>query len=92
MSIYEDVLTLNSDIGIVKEWCGDVKAFFKEYNSVDNIDSKAKMLIDRYNEFSKDKNYFGNIFGTENLLEYFVILITCLVGMIIVKEFLRCFK
>lgn len=92
MSIYEEVLTLNSDIGIVKEWCADVKNFFKEYNSVDNVDSKAKMLISRYNEFSKDKNYFGNIFGTENLLEYFVILITCLVGMIIVKEFLRCFK
>ena len=92
MSVYEETLALNSDVALINEWLNDVKDYFEIYNEIENVEERANELIAKYKEFNIDRKYFGNFFATENLLEYFVILVACLVGIIIIKEFLRCFK
>ncbi len=92
VSIYENALSLNSDVGLVKEWISDTKEFFDNYNETTEVENLANELISRYEKINEKKKFLGDIFAVENALEYFVILITCLVIMIIFKEFLRCFK
>lgn len=92
MSMYEETLTLNSDVALINEWLNDVKDYFENYNEIENVEERANELIAKYEEFNIGRKYFGDFFATENLLEYFVILVACLVGIIIIKEFLRCFK
>lgn len=92
MSMYEETLALNSDVALINEWLNDVKDYFENYNEIENVEERANELIAKYKEFNIGRKYFGDFFATENLLEYFVILVACLVGIIIIKEFLRCFK
>ena len=91
IKIYEKELVSKSDIAIVKEWTNDVKEFFVSYNDCTDKENEANILLDRYSEIFSKRDYFSG-FSFENILEYFVILITCLVCLIILKEFLRCFK
>lgn len=92
IKIYEETLALNSDVALVNEWLNDVNVYFENYNEIENVEEKANKLIAKYEEFNIGRKYFGDFFAIDNLLEYFVILVACLVGIIIIKEFLRCFK
>lgn len=89
--LYEEALASDTDIALVNEWIRDVEKFFDEYNEIKDVEVESKELISRYEKIFGGKKYFGS-FYVENVLEYFVILITCLVSIIIFKEVLRCFK
>lgn len=89
--LYEKALASDTDIALVNEWIRDVEKFFDEYNEIKDVEVESKELISRYEKIFGGKKYFGS-FYVENVLEYFVILITCLVSIIIFKEVLRCFK
>lgn len=92
MDIYEDVLALNNRSSLLDEWSNDVYDFFVNYNGMENVDLVANELIDSYEKINMGKKYFGELFTTESLFKFIVILIGCLVGVIVIKEFLRCFK
>ncbi len=92
MSIYEEALALGSDVGLIREWISDTRDYFDKYNELEDVEKSANKLISRYEKINEKKTFLGDMFAVENTLEYFVILITCLVIMIIFKEFLRCFK
>lgn len=92
MDIYEDVLAMNNKSSLLDEWSNDVYDFFVNYNGMENVDLVANELIDSYEKINMGKKYFGKLFTTESLFKFIVILIGCLVGVIVIKEFLRCFK
>lgn len=92
MDIYEDVLAMNNKSSLLDEWSNDVYDFFVNYNGMENVDLVANELIDSYEKINMGKKYFGELFTTESLFKFIVILIGCLVGVIVIKEFLRCFK
>lgn len=92
MGIYEDVLAMNNKSSLLDEWSNDVYDFFVNYNGIENVDLVANELIDSYEKINMGKKYFGKLFTTESLFKFIVILIGCLVCVIVIKEFLRCFK
>jgi hypothetical protein len=91
-SLYEKELISLNKSSLVDEWLKDTKNFFKEYNDIEDVDSNASVLIQRYNRIISKKDYFGNDYVIWDIFEVFVILISILVCLIIFKEVLRCFK
>jgi Asp-tRNA(Asn)/Glu-tRNA(Gln) amidotransferase A subunit family amidase len=91
-SLYEKELISLNKSSLVDEWLKDTKNFFKEYNDIEDVDSNAGVLIERYNRIISKKDYFGNDYVIWDIFEVFVILISILVCLIIFKEVLRCFK
>jgi len=92
MDRYEKVLLSNSDSGRVKEWVNEVEAFFRNYNSIEDVSMSAKELINKYNKF-----FIGFITNRDyeraaNFLVYITILMIIISFIIILKEITMCFK
>jgi hypothetical protein len=76
------LISLNKS-SLVDEWLKDTKNFFKEYNDIEDVDSNAGVLIERYNKIISKKYYFGNDYVIWDIFEVFVILISIFVCLII---------
>lgn len=92
IDVYEGAMVLSDTSSLLDEWLNDVYNFFVNYNEIENVEDVANELIASYKKINIGEKHFEKNFTTEFLFKYVVILIGCLAVVIIVKEFLRCFK
>lgn len=88
---YEEQLTKQSDIGAVGDWMIEVKEFFKNYNSYEDIEIRAKELIVKYNKLNV-KNSFVEEIKNSKYLEVFLGIMMLIALIVICKEVSRGFK
>lgn len=88
---YEEQLTKQSDIGAVGDWIIEVKEFFKNYNSYEDIEIRAKELIVKYNKLNV-KNSFVEEIKNSKYLEVFLGIMMLIALIVICKEVSRGFK
>lgn len=88
---YEEQLTKQSDIGAVGDWMIEVKEFFKNYNSYEDIEIRAKELIVKYNKLNV-KNSFVEEIKNSKYLEVFLGIMMLISLIVICKEVSRGFK
>lgn len=88
---YEEQLTKQSDIGAVGDWMIEIKEFFKNYNSYEDVDTRAKELIVKYNKLNV-KNSFVEEIKNSKYLEVFLGIMMLIALIVICKEVSRGFK
>lgn len=88
---YEEQLIKQSDIGAVGDWMIEVKEFFKNYNSYEDIEIRAKELIVKYNKLNV-KNSFVEEIKNSKYLEVFLGIMMLIALIVICKEVSRGFK
>lgn len=93
---YEKALSSNSNNKKVTKWLDSVKEYFRNYNNYDDVGTKAKMLLERYEsdniENIFDKSFF-NLFDKNNLIKVLVyVLFGVMTGVIVVIFFNEFFE
>lgn len=91
ISVYENQLLTNSDIGVIEDWMREVKEFFNNYNSYEDVDSKASELFVKYNKINVKNSFVEDVMNFK-YLESFIVIIGLLAFLIICKEVSRGFK
>lgn len=92
ISLYEEVLSKDSSVGVVQDWLKEVNLFLTEYNEIEDEEKTANELLTKYD------NYFISVISSDNFskgVSYYNCITLVMVGLsvlIIYTEIKRCFK
>lgn len=92
VGVYEEVLSKNSKVDKVVEWCSSVRSFIGNYNDIDDVDKKATELLEDYDNNSINTKSSKTFKKATSILNYVTIFMMLVSLWIIFKEVKKCFK
>lgn len=90
--LYEEVLALASDVGEIEEWVHEVKTYFQNYNTMDDVVSEANYLIQSYQDKNIAHLLDAHVSYFPHLLKVVLFVFLFFSFLIILKNLIQCFR
>ena len=92
ISLYDDALSKDSGVKVVKDWLDDVRDFLINYSNVENEEKTATVLLNKYDNLKIKYLATDSFTKAIKYYEYISLIMVFVSLLIIYSEIKRCFK